>query len=100
MSQPERREGNRENPLGARCSAPGSIYKGDIKMLESKYNEEGSPFGVFCTNEKCPYFERTDTHPTWSEDCLLIEGILSCPGCKSPMTHPKKKVYQELPTEK
>jgi hypothetical protein len=62
-------------------------------MLTSKYNEDGNPFGVFCTNEKCPYFEREDTHPTWSEDCPVIEEILSCPGCQRPMTLPKEINY-------
>jgi hypothetical protein len=60
-------------------------------MINSKLNEDGSPFGVFCTNEKCPYYERETSHPTWSDDCEIIEDCLSCPGCKSPMTLPRKK---------
>jgi len=64
------------------------IGKGE-KMLNSKYNDEGAPFGVFCTNPECGNFLASEAHPMWSEDCPIEDGVLVCPACGKPVDKPQ-----------
>lgn len=59
-------------------------------MVTEKYDEEGNPFGVFCINPACPFFDKEGAHPIWSEDCPEKDGRLACPACASPVRKPQQ----------
>jgi hypothetical protein len=61
-------------------------------MITEKYNADGNPFGVFCSNPECGAFiDGEDTHPMWSEDCELRDGILCCENCGSPVVPARRE---------
>jgi len=60
-------------------------------MILDKFDEEGNPFGVYCSNPNCPLSEEQDRmpDPMWSEDCPVKMHMLVCPNCQSPVKSPK-----------
>ena len=60
-------------------------------MIYSRYDSQGNPFGVFCSNSECPFNQHhPDAHPVWTDDCPDPNGYLICPRCGSPMKMPEE----------
>ena len=59
-------------------------------IIKDKYDRDGNPFGVFCSNADCPLHQDNKSHPDplWSEDCPEKNGVLVCPHCGFPVTRP------------
>ena len=62
-------------------------------FIKGKFDEEGNPFGVNCSNQECQLNQDQKwlVDPLWSEDCPEKNGILVCPRCGCPMVRPKPR---------